>query len=368
MTPYIIDEYKMISIAEAEVSSRNNSKMVFVVGNSRSGTTIMARVLARNPVVHTFHEIHFFEQLWNPRAELETVGISDAAELMSKLINIEREDYYGTKNIEKFKTEAVHAIESMHSLEMTPPSVYGHFITYETQRLGKSVACEQTPRNVFYIGEILRFFPNAVIVNMVRDPRPILLSQKRKWRIRSQGAKNWPIFEVLRSWVNYHPITTSLLWNSSIRAECNFEGHPRVRTIIFEEFVAEPDKVIKELCDFIGIAFEDEMLDIPHNEGGTSSLLRTDVQQGKGIDRAAASRWVKGGLNSGEILLCQLICAKHMKKFGFKLVKLPILQSAIVAFYYVLAWPIQITLALLLNIRRHSNLLGSIQRRLLSGR
>ena len=40
--------------------------MVFVVGNSRSGTTMMGRILGNHPDVYTFGELHFFGQLWSP--------------------------------------------------------------------------------------------------------------------------------------------------------------------------------------------------------------------------------------------------------------------------------------------------------------
>lgn len=37
-------------------------KIIFVVGNSRSGTTMMGRILGNHSKVHTFGELHFFEQ------------------------------------------------------------------------------------------------------------------------------------------------------------------------------------------------------------------------------------------------------------------------------------------------------------------
>ena len=36
---------------------------VFIVGNSRSGTTLMSRVFRNNPETHAFNELHFFENL-----------------------------------------------------------------------------------------------------------------------------------------------------------------------------------------------------------------------------------------------------------------------------------------------------------------
>ena len=41
-----------------------NTKQIFVVGNSRSGTTMMGRILGNHPDIFTFKELHFFGQLW----------------------------------------------------------------------------------------------------------------------------------------------------------------------------------------------------------------------------------------------------------------------------------------------------------------
>ena len=39
--------------------------IIFIVGNSRSGTTMMRRVLGNHPAIFMLEELHFFEQLWS---------------------------------------------------------------------------------------------------------------------------------------------------------------------------------------------------------------------------------------------------------------------------------------------------------------
>lgn len=41
----------------------NHDTVIFIVGNSRSGTTMLGRILGKSTYVHTFDELHFFEFL-----------------------------------------------------------------------------------------------------------------------------------------------------------------------------------------------------------------------------------------------------------------------------------------------------------------
>ncbi len=42
----------------------NDTHQIFVVGSSRSGTTMMGRILDKHPSIFTFRELHFFGTIW----------------------------------------------------------------------------------------------------------------------------------------------------------------------------------------------------------------------------------------------------------------------------------------------------------------
>jgi hypothetical protein len=199
---------------------------IFVVGNSRSGTTMMGRVLGRHPIVFTLRETHFFEQLWSSADEERQIVEDEAIPLAARLVCIQRDGYLKQGDPNRFYGEAKGLISSMQHEGLTSAEVFRAFLFLEANKNGKAIPCDQTPRNVFYLREILELFPEARVINLIRDPRSVLLSQKRKWKRRFLGAKNIPLKEAFRSWVNYHPITISKLWNASVRAA---ERHADVR-------------------------------------------------------------------------------------------------------------------------------------------
>src|SRR4030065_1853768 len=242
----------------------NQAGPVFVIGNSRSGTTMTAQILGRHPQIFAFSELHFFEELWAPEAVAKTLDEEDAASLAARLYAIQREGYLEYKETDKYLDEGLALARGIDPGVRSELQMFSAFLYCETSKMGKSVPCEQTPRNVFYIGEILESLPDARFINLVRDPRAVLLSQKNKWKLRFQGMKDVPLREAIRSKMNYHPITISKLWNSSVGAADRFEGHPNVYSLRFEDLLLEPEEKIHEVCRFLAVEFYPEMLEISY--------------------------------------------------------------------------------------------------------
>jgi len=332
-------------------------RFVFVVGNSRSGTTMMAHMLGGHPHVFTFNELHFFEQLWTPEDEARRPSKTEAERLAARLLCIQRDGYLNQKDPGRFSGEARELVTATRAELPTSPEVFELFLHYETTKNGKAIPCDHTPRNVFYIDEILGLYPEARIINIVRDPRDVLLSQKRKWRRRLQD-KNIPVREAFRSWVNYHPITISKLWVASVRAAERFAGNVRVHSVRFEDLLADPEGVTHKICEFIDITPDTGVLEVP--QVGSSS--EPDRPEQRGVNRERAGSWRKGGLNPTEVFLCQKIAGGLMKRHGYELVSTH--RNLLRLSYSVVSFPVKLALAFLLNLRRMRRVVETIGRRL----
>jgi len=335
----------------------NPGKIIFIVGNSRSGTTMMRRVLGNHPEVFMLEELHFFEQLWSTDDKTRILTFDEARDLASRLFFIQRDGYLSAVDLQKHKTEAGTVVQGMQE-PLFPHNVLRAFLFYETQKNHKTIPCEKTPQDVFYIGEILELFPDARVVNMVRDPRGVLLSQKRKWQRRTMGAGFMTKKEQRRLRINYHPITISKLWNSSIRAAAKYKGHPKVHNINFEQLVEAGEQQVRDLCTFLEITFHPAMLQIPQ----VGSSNEADKPDAFGIKTERAGNWEKGGLNAAEVWFCQKICGPNMQVYGYA-VK-PIAANPLLIVWYYLSFPFKIILAILFNLHRMKNILEAIKRRL----
>lgn len=335
----------------------SEDKVFFIVGNSRSGTTMMLRILDNHPEIFGLNELHFFEQLWTPKDKDTKIDKQAATDLTARLLYIQRNGYMGNSDTTSFAAEAKQLVEEMGNTTYNGQLVYAYFMKRETLINNKIYPVEKTPQNVFYIGEILELFPNAQIINMVRDPRGVMLSQKRKWMRRKMGATFITKKEVIRLRINYHPITISRLWNSSINAANKFKDEPRVKKILFEDMLDKPAETAKIICNHFNINFYPEMLEIPQ----ASSSNEPDSTE-KGINKKRAGNWKNGDLSETEQYFCQKISGDLMQQNGYSLSALHPNYMSI--FGYLIAFPFKLGLAFLVNINRMKSIVETLKRRL----
>ena len=331
-------------------------KPIFVVGNSRSGTTLMGTILGRHAIVFRFEELHFFEELWSATDSGDSCSRMAAAVLIAKLFDIQRNGYLTRGDWRDFLKEAESVVEAI-ATPIPIAQVFKSFLEYEAQLQGKQIPCEQTPQNILYLSEILEQYPHARIIHMIRDPRAILLSQKNRWR-RPFLAENIPKREAIRYWINYHPITISQLWKANVRATNQFLEDERVYTLRYEDLLTQAETEVKKICQFIGIDYSSELLEVPQ----VNSSSQKDAPQQRGINKDRADSWKQGGLSQVELYWCQRINQSLMATHGYQ--AQAVSANPILLLLSSGLFPIKLSLAILLSLKRMKNLGEAIKRRL----
>ena len=322
---------------------------------------MMGRILGKHPSVYTFGELHFFGQLSAPPFSSE-LPEAEIEKLAAQLYCIQREGYRTHGNPHRFLQEAQGFLTGLTTYPKTSAALFEAFLHHEASENDKTIPCDQTPRNVFYIADILELYPNARVINMIRDPRDVLLSQKRKWKRRFLGGSDMPMKETLRDWMNYHPITISHIWCTAVNAAEQFRHHDRVTSVYFEELLTHPQQTVKSLCDFVGITYTPEMLQVPQ----VGSSVGKDRPQQLGINPQRAHSWhsdTNGGeLSSAEIYLNQRITAALMKEHNYSPV--PIKPNIASLGLHLLSFPIKLVGAFFFNLDRMKNIRETLKRRI----
>ena len=199
-------------------------------------------------------------------------------------------------------------------------------------------------REIFLVADLLGDFPESHAVQIVRDPRAVIHSQRNRWRQKWLGAGHTPWRRAVANWVNYHPITASKLWLNAYRAGQQLLQHSRFTRVKYEDLLMSPDETVRKLCADLGLEFEASMLDIPQ----VGSSHRRHDGPGKGVVRGAADSW-RGCQPHSDTWICQLMTAEARAELGYESIAVgtPILGVLV----RTLLYPFHLLAMLLVNPR-----------------
>jgi hypothetical protein len=330
---------------------------VLVCGSSRSGTTLVARILDRHPQVHALAELHVFEDLWS-RGDAHRPLDQAAAEAFAVELLVRQRQLAVTFEARRAAVadEAAALVSGLpdHS---TKAIVLQAFLDSEASRAGKRIALDHTPRTVFSLGEALHALPGARAVVTLRDPRDVLASQKHKAGSLFRGQP-FPPHEARRLRAGYHPLTTALLWRGATLASLAARDDPRVLVVPFEELLAAPEAWLERLLAFLGLDPAPGLLDVDR----LGSSYRTDPAQpvARGLDRGAVGAW-QARLSDTETWICERAVAGTMRRAGYG--RSGVRPSPRALAVQALLLPPKTVLAVALNHRRYANPLRASWRR-----
>lgn len=101
--------------------------------------------------------------------------------------------------------------------------------------------CEKSPSHIRKCHEIFRLFPDCKFVAIMREPRDVVASFKRRGVPAGVGINNWNM-----------AYRSLLRWQRA--------GHP-ILSIRFEKLIEDPVSTLSTVCAHLGLSYEPGMLD-----------------------------------------------------------------------------------------------------------
>src|SRR5207244_9858078 len=163
---------------------------------------------------------------------------------------------------------------------------------------------EKTPANRNHIDEIFGRFPDAKLLVTLRDPRAILATQIALEKTRR--TKRFSVYYVIAHW----RVAAKLA--RRVRS-----GDVGGLFIQFEQLVSEPANVMKDVCDYLEVAFDPNVVLTPTKIGqpwGGNSAAQIAFSQ---VSAEPASRW-ENELSEDEIGWVEWHCRDLMPEFGYE--------------------------------------------------
>jgi hypothetical protein len=272
---------------------------IFIVGVSRSGTTLTRRILDRHSRVGIATENHYlghllawegtrhyFRRVGDLREDAAVVRLVDliySGELQRRSRLRELSPYWRwlTERVPRGDVEA-----RLLASDRSERGIFAAFLRLYADRRGKAVMGEKTPAHLAYVETLLEWFPDGRVVHCVRDPRAIYVSELRR---RTADPASIPYRQLVRVpplLAAFVLLQVTMAWAGAVHRHRTLRRrYPgRYQVLRFEDLVVDPQATLADLCAFLGVGFEARMLEQKVTSKGAN------VGQA-GFDAGAADRW-----------------------------------------------------------------------------
>ncbi len=186
-------------------------------------------------------------------------------------------------------------------------------VTEITRFSGCERACMKFPVDLGHLPELLQWFPHCRVVHITRDPRAIAMSKCNDpsgtaIRVLEHPRLAWFIRKAAIGLVIKE-------YRASAQIHERFKRLNNYRLFRYEDLLANPEPVLRELCNFIGERFTEDLL---HPEQGKHDHQPSSLtgKRHKSFDLGAAVRW-KRSISPVDDTMITFLTKHGMKILGY---------------------------------------------------
>ena len=286
----------MIIVTMEAGTASNGSAPFFVVGNDRSGTTVLRLVLDRSAEAAVPPESMFLLDFAPVRRRGGLEDPEKAARFVAEVWRHPRVQLWGLAGDPPPLPSGLRHAEAYRFAVEAP------FRAYASAE-GKERFGDKTPAYLQAVDELLAVWPDARIVVLVRDARAVALSiQKLPF-----GPNN--------------PYAAAAWWARGIREGLEAERrHPeQVLTVRYEDLVSEPEATVRRVCDHVRLGYNSEMLAI--ERAGPDKIVAEQAGWYSGVSKPisaeASGRW-RTEMPEEDQRVVAAVAAPELRELGYE--------------------------------------------------
>jgi hypothetical protein len=294
------------------------TKAIFIGGAGHSGTSMLFRIFSQHPkslsIKSESRIAEAFELLENKYNKISS--------LEDKVSFIEKTAFYGTI-FKKQKYEYVNNQKNLLAGSLTTEDISGVFhedyrklILKSLEKNDLNFIVEKTPSNVFHLKEISKLCEDFKLVIIHRDVRDVVASLKKRYMTLIESPEVFSHnLEIKKLDKDYNLVIDSILWNKIVLRslkDVSIHGNDNIKIVSYEEFVNNPSKIIKSLCQWLAIDYDEEMLNLKSRNSANLNYKNLS-----GISANSVGNY-KNILDIEEISIIEKYAEKGMKELNLE--------------------------------------------------
>ncbi len=221
---------------------------IFIIGQPRTGTTLVERIVTAHSAVHSAGELQYF---------------GNSVRRLS--------DYDGQERFSPALFEA--------ALDLEPEKLGSEYLQRSRRLRGELPRfVDKLPYNYLFLPHILAALPRAKIIHLVRDPRDVCFSVFKQL-FADAYPHSYDLGEMARHFVRYHRLMAQ--WRE------RFPG--RFLDVRYEAVVEDVEGEARRIVDYLDLPWEDACRDFHLQAAAVNTASAVQVRQP--AHRGSVARW-----------------------------------------------------------------------------
>jgi hypothetical protein len=288
---------------------------IFLAGIERSGTSLMYALLASHPSIAMTRRTNLWSFFYGQYGDL--AHPDNFERCLAAMLRYKR--------LLKLQPDPERIRREFRDGEPTYPRLFALLEQHNAERVGRPRWGDKSLNQERYVDQIFAAYPDACMIQMIRDPRDRYASSLTRWKLirgrSGSGIARW-------------------LWSVDQAARCLRRYPNRFMVVRYEALATDPEATMRAVCAFIGEPYTPQMLTMEgapahRNKGGNSSYGRREP--GK-ISTSSIGRF-RTVLSPLDVTFIQASAGRRMEQLGYALDPV-VLPPAGRLRYAMLDWPV----------------------------
>ena len=242
-------------------------KYLFIVGAGRSGTTFIWAILNKSPSIHLATEIHYFSSLYHNgflknfkklKRRIQKPTVDNVIHCLQNGSHFgdywQRNPYFSAQEIKEYFTDRC----------LNDKNIYNYLFEHDIRVKGKDKNLikyigEKTPLNIFHLRRLYKWYPDAFILFIYRNPVDVMRSAVNK--------EHRPDYPLKRNNLLYHYVIVLFVFfewlGSALIALFNKSVHKEKFMIIsYEQLVSHRQSTVKRITSALNIEYSENLCEV----------------------------------------------------------------------------------------------------------